>query len=415
MKLIKTTLWSGLISFIRITSGFVSTKVVAILIGPAGVATVGAFINFVAIVLTFGNGAINNGVVKYAAEFKGASLKSLFATSLRISIFSSIFFGTIIILFSYKIGLLLFETSEYVNTIRFLGLCLIFYSLNSLILSILNGLGHIRLFTLINTASTICGLVLTCFLSYYYKVIGALYAVVLSQTIVFLIAIILVLKSKVLNFNDFKHSFSRIIFTKLSQYSLMAVITAITIPVSQIVIRNFIITDLGMDMAGIWQGMTRVSEGYLMVVNTALSTYYLPKLSSLDKDNDIRSELFNGAKLILPLTLLLCIIIYGSREFIVTILYTSEFQSMQKLFFWQVVGDFFKISSFLLAFLLLAKARVKEFIILEVSSACCSIGLNYFFINKYGIEGSSFAFFLNYVVYFFALLFVFRNLLFKKI
>lgn len=44
MKLIKNTLWSGLISFIRIASGFLSTKVVTMLIGPAGVATVGPFI-----------------------------------------------------------------------------------------------------------------------------------------------------------------------------------------------------------------------------------------------------------------------------------------------------------------------------------------------------------------------------------
>lgn len=44
MMLIKNTLWSGLISFIRIASDFLSTKVVAMLIGPIGVATVGAFI-----------------------------------------------------------------------------------------------------------------------------------------------------------------------------------------------------------------------------------------------------------------------------------------------------------------------------------------------------------------------------------
>lgn len=414
MKLVKTTLWSGLISFMRIASGFVSTKVVAVLIGPAGVATVGAFINFVAIVLTFGNGAISNGVVKYTAEFKESDLKPLFSTSLKISIYCSVFFGAIIILFADLITSTLFETSEYINTVRFLGLCLIFYSLNSLLLSILNGLGKIKLFTLINTISTVCGLVLTCFLSYYFRVTGALYAVVLSQTIVFFIAFALVIKNQILKYSDFKHKFSKEIFTKLSHYSLMALITALTVPVSQIIIRNFIITNLGIDMAGIWQGMARISDGYLMVVNTALSTYYLPKLSSLDKENEIRSELFNGAKLILPVTLALCAIIYGCRELIVTILYTNEFQSMQKLFFWQVLGDFFKIASFLLAFLLLAKARVKEFIFLEISATLCSIGLNYFFITKYGIEGSSLAFFLNYLIYFLALIWVFRNLLFKK-
>ncbi len=414
MKLVKTTLWSGFISFLRIASGFVSTKVVAVLIGPAGVATVGAFINFVSIVLTFGNGAINNGVIKYTAELKDSNLKPLFATCLKISVYCSIFFGAIIIFFAKIIGPWIFNSNDFNDTIGFLGVCLIFYSLNTLLLSVLNGLGNIRVYTLINTVSTLTGLVLTCLLSYYFEVRGALYAIVLSQTIVFFIAIALVWKNKLLDFNFFRGAFDQAVFKKLSHYTLMAIVTALSVPLSQIIVRNLINRELGILDAGLWQGMMRISDGYLMVVNTALTTYYLPKLSSLNTDREIKEELFKGAKLILPITLILCAIIYGLREFIVAILYSKDFYQMKDLFFWQIIGDFFKISSFLLAFLLLAKARTKEFIVLEVFSTLVFIGFNYFFINKYGIIGSSFAFFLSYLIYFLSLLWVFKNLLFKN-
>ncbi|RYE13476.1 MAG: O-antigen translocase, partial [Rickettsiales bacterium] len=89
MKLVKTSLFTAVVTFIRIASGFVAGKVVAMITGPAGVALIGQFTNFVSIILTVSNGAINTGVVKYTAEnekneFK---LKKLFSTALRISIY----------------------------------------------------------------------------------------------------------------------------------------------------------------------------------------------------------------------------------------------------------------------------------------------------------------------------------------
>ena len=72
----------------RATNGKV-TKIVAIIIGASGVAIVGAFANFIAIILAFANGAINNGIVKYSSEYKSDEQKSkeLFSTSFRISLF----------------------------------------------------------------------------------------------------------------------------------------------------------------------------------------------------------------------------------------------------------------------------------------------------------------------------------------
>ncbi len=48
MQLIKTSFFSGIITIIRIASGFVANKVVAVYTGPSGVAVIGAFTNFIA-------------------------------------------------------------------------------------------------------------------------------------------------------------------------------------------------------------------------------------------------------------------------------------------------------------------------------------------------------------------------------
>lgn len=46
MKLIKTSVFSGIITFIKIAAGFVAAKVIATITGPSGVALLGQFTSF---------------------------------------------------------------------------------------------------------------------------------------------------------------------------------------------------------------------------------------------------------------------------------------------------------------------------------------------------------------------------------
>lgn len=73
MKLIKTSLLSGVASLIKIFTLLGINKVLAIYTGPSGYALVGQLQNAVQIFSTFASGAISTGVTKYTAEYGGAS------------------------------------------------------------------------------------------------------------------------------------------------------------------------------------------------------------------------------------------------------------------------------------------------------------------------------------------------------
>ena len=88
--------------------------------------------------------------------------------------------------------------------------------------------------------------------------------------------------------------------------------------------------------AGIWQGMMRISDGYLMLITSSLATYYLPKLASLHTNKELRAEIIHGYKIILPAVFFSCTVIYFLRFFIIKVLYTSDFSSMSDLFFYQL-------------------------------------------------------------------------------
>jgi len=48
------------------------------------------------------------------------------------------------------------------------------------------------------------------------------------------------------------------------------------LPVSQLIIRNFVITHISAESAGYWQGVLKISDIYMAVIISSLSLYYLP-------------------------------------------------------------------------------------------------------------------------------------------
>jgi O-antigen/teichoic acid export membrane protein len=417
MKLVKTSFFSAIITFVRISSGFISGKIIALITGPAGVALLGSFTNFITIILTFANGAINTGVIKYTAEHGSddIKIKALFSTSLKISFFCSVIVGFFLVLFSSFFSSLVFSDTLYTKEICVLGFTIIFYSLNTLMISVLNGKGQIKKFTLVNLIGTLVGLLATILLVYFFNLKGAIYALILTPSLVFFITVILLYRTPWFSWSYFGGKLDIKIAKNLGAYSLMAIVSALTIPVSQILIRNMLISKVGINDAGYWQAMLRVSDGYLMLITTSLGTYYLPKLSAITSDSAIKKEVSYGYKIVMPVVLIGCVSIYFLRFFIIELLFSPKFSQMEGLFFWQLIGDLFKVATFLLGYVMVAKAMTTYYIMTEIIFSSLYVFFSWVFVSKFGLIGVTEAFALNYLICFIYMLFIFRKLVFKKI
>lgn len=418
MKLLKTTFFTSLTTLIKIGTSFLANKVVAVIIGPVGIGLMGQFTNFLTLIYNFGNGAINSGVVKYTAEFDGDDnlLKNLFSTSLKITIYFSLSIGFLICIFSNSLSKLLFNTNEYQNPIILLSVTLLLYSLNSLLISIVNGKKKIKIFTLMNTLTSIFGLIVTIILVYYFKILGAIYSLVISQSFVFVFNIMFVIKSRWCKWSLLLIPINKNLKNKLFGFSLMSITSSIVLPISQIIIRTLLLNRFGENAAGYWQASMRISDGYLLLITTSLSTYYLPKLSSIHNNNtELKKEIYNGYKIIIPFIIITSFFIYFFRLEVIQILFSNQFNLVSELLGWQLIGDFFKISSWILAFLMLAKAMTKIFIITEIIFSISLIVLTYFITYFFGLKGVSIAFAINYFIYLVTMLILFRDILFKNI
>ena len=414
--LIKVFSFTGLSTLIKIITSYITVKVVASIIGSGGIALLGQLQNFTAIFTTLGAGGINNGVVKYISEYKENEnyLQRYLRTGLKITLFFSLFFGFILILLSSQISQLVLLDDKYYYVFIYFGLSLLFLSVNNFLLSILNGFKDFRKYVIINIITSIIGLIFTVILVVAFHLKGALIATVTYQSVVLFVTIYLLRKVDWFNKAVLWGQLNKDIVRKYFSYSLMALVSVATVPVSQLMVRGYLIQNLSVEQAGFWEGMNRISGLYLMFVTSSFSVYYLPKLSEIRTRNLLRIEILRTYKIITPIILGSLIIIYLLKDFVINIIFTKEFYPMKELFLWQLIGDFFKIMSWILAFLMVAKSMTKIYIFTEIIFAFLFVGLAIYFIDKNGIIGASQSYCLTYLLYFLVMVVIFRKILFKN-
>lgn len=410
MTLIKTSVLTAISTIITVISAFIINKVVAIYSGPSGLALIGQLKDFVTMLTNISNGAITQGIVKYTAEYETIERKQkIFSTSIIISLISSLVIAIGLFGFSDYLSELILKDVQYSNVFAVFGLTIFLFALNTILMSILNGQKEIKKYVLVNIVNSVVVLILTSLLIISFNIQGALYALVINQSIVFFITSLFVVKSVWFKWEYFKQGIDKDSLIKLSKYSLMAITSAIAAPVSFLIIRNHIGENLGWDNAGYWQGIWYISSMYLLVVTTSLSVYYLPKLSSISDKIELKKEILNGYKIIMPLVICMSLGIYLLKEYVIIIAFSEKFMPMIELFKWQLIGNIIKIASWLFSYLMLAKAMTKIFISTEILFSFSFVVISIFFINNFGLIGVTYAFTLNYVLYFFAVYLIFRK------
>lgn len=410
MNLLKTSFFTGIATIIKLVSSFLINKLMAVYVGPSGVAFIGQFQNFSQVVQSFANGAINNGVVKYVSEYRDDLIekRKILSTALFINIFCSIVTGLFLFFLRDELSIRLLKSLEFSKVFVVFAVTIILFALNALLVSVLNGERDITRYVLVNISASISGLIVTWFLVVKYHLLGALFALVLNQSVVFFVAIIFVVRSNWFRLGNFFTGIDKKYTLRLLKYSLMAITTALTMPFAQMIVRNYIGNYLSWDAAGYWQGITKISDAYLLLATTILGVYYIPRLSQIDNACLLKKEILYGYKIILPSTIIFAVAIYILRKELIFVLFTKQFIPMLELFKFQLLGDILKIGSWLLACVMVAKAMTKLFIVTEIIFNLSYVILAYICLHIWGLPGVTVAFAINYFLYWMTMVFVIK-------
>lgn len=413
-ELFKVTSLNGLSVLIKIMVGFVTSKVIAVYIGPAGMALVGNFRNFTTAIENLGILGFQNGIIKYVADYQNQEDKQRsFLATVTMAILLIVLLLSVLLFFTatYWNAMLFGTNFQYSTVFKALALCLPWYIGSVFLTAVLNGFEAYEKVIKVNIIGNLLGLFLSVILIYYYKEFGALMAIVLAPSMVFLVTLYYLYHQ----LNYFRISLRNFHFESLrnlSEYSLMALVSAVVGPLVLLSLRNTIIHTLSYEAAGYWEALTRISSYYFLFLSTILTVYYLPKLSKSESVAETKSLFWSYFKGIVPFFIIGLVVLYLLRGYLIPILFSPDFHPVSELFFWQFVGDAFKAMALILGYQFFAKKLTKAFIVTEIFSFAVLWLSGQYLVNVFGIEGIAMANTVTYGVYLITLSVYFRKQLF---
>lgn len=411
LNLIKTSLLNAIAVGVRMLTLLSINKILAIYVGPAGYAALGQFQNAVQMISTLASGAINTGVTKYTAEYQDneAEQRKVWQTAGTIALTGSLVLSVLVFIFRERLALGFLGDAQLSTVFVWFAATLVLFVFNTLLLAILNGKKDIQRYVLANIAGSVLALAITVLMVVNLGLLGALIALAVYQSLAFFATLFLCLKTPWFRWRELVGEVDLPVAKNLAKYTAMAITTAVTVPFSHILIRNHLGQTLGWEAAGYWEAMWRLSGAYLMLVSTTLSVYYLPRLSELKNWIEIKKEIVSGYKVILPVAIACAGFVYLMREFIILTLFSTAFMPMETLFLWQLVGDTLKIASWLLAFVMLAKAMTAIYIATEIIFSALFYFLLTFLLPYYGLESAAISHAIVYFVYLCIMYFILNN------
>jgi len=168
-----------------------------------------------------------------------------------------------------------------------------------------------------------------------------------------------------------------------------------------LLVRGLIARDLGLEAAGLFAASWGVTIQYVGFLLTAMSADYYPRLAGVINDRDTAARLMNDQiQLCLTLGGPLLLLLIGLAPWVLMLLYSADFTSATEMLQWQTVGNFFKLASWPLGFALIASARSGLYLAVELLWNGLFLGLLHLGLPSVGLTMAGTAFFAAYVIHF---------------
>jgi PST family polysaccharide transporter len=181
-------------------------------------------------------------------------------------------------------------------------------------------------------------------------------------------------------------SFSPQSFSALGGFAGVALSILLFGNVVNFYVRGLAIREFGAETAGLWQALVKLSGSYGQVFTAMISIAFFPKLSEKIADKKATVDFIKqNALLWTPIIAGGLLIVYFLRNYLISWLFSVEFVPAGALILPQLAGDFFNLSSYFLAYWLLAEARIITFIITQAISAAVYVASIYLLLPFLGI------------------------------
>ncbi|MDO9147072.1 MAG: O-antigen translocase [Hydrogenophaga sp.] len=412
-QIFKSSAILGGASVINIVIGIVKVKVLAVLLGPAGVGLMGLYQNIMGIASTLaGCGMGNSGVRQLAASAGEASTLAIVRRALWLgNLVLGLAGGAILWLLREPVALWVFGSATHVAEVGWLGLGVLLTLISGSQTALLQGLRRIGDLARISIASAFISAAVGIGLVYGLGQAGVLWFVLAAPAISALVAGYYAARlPRPHTPRDWQAIQQQ--WQAMLKLGIPFMAAGLLTLVTQLAARSLILRELGLDAAGHFQAAWAISMTYIGFVLGAMGADYYPRLTEAINDHARARQLVNEQTemaLLLAGPALLAMITFA--PWAIHLLYAESFAPATEVLRWQALGDILKVASWPMGFILLAKGRGGLFILTELSWNVSYLSGAVIGIQSWGLLAAGVGFFIAYLMHFFVMLWVGASLI----
>ncbi|WP_141719726.1 MATE family efflux transporter [Roseivirga misakiensis] len=410
----KSSSWSFSAVVFRALGGLTINKLFAFFLGAPGITLLSHFQNLTALFTLLPNEGVNRSIMKYWSDpqmsehdklrhFKTSFwiTSTIFGVTLGVLYFwhHDYFFDRFITAYTPREFLIIFIPSVF--------LMLMSGYLNSVILA----LREVKAYAVINILSLLL-LVGIVYVGVNYGTIDqALLSFAIGYAAMFFLALIyLIRRRKSIKLGMGKPDKASV--KRIGKFIAMAISAIVFGKLLDFGVRDYAIELYDLERTGLWQAVAKMSTSYLLVFSGTVGVIYYPKIASLIHERGaLRQYVLKVMGFMTFVSIMALGIYYLNKEFILNLFFADGFDKAAYLVRYQVIGDFFALLAYLLAYVLSARVQTMKYIAAQFVSALIYLGLLSVLIDQYNLEAFTLAYMFRYIGFFLILLVFNRKLL----
>lgn len=390
---------SAIVMFIRM----VRTKVLAVLLGPAGVGLEAIYDSVITLwrsVVDLGTGSSGVRQIAAAVGTGDAQVVARTAHTLRrVCLVLGLLGSAGLFLLREPVSRLAFGNSDYATAIGWLAIVPLLGSLTGGQGALLQGMRRIGELAKLNVFGTLISVVLTIPLVYLwganaipaYLILSVAGTIALSWWYVRRIPL-----EKV--HVPLRESFAEA--GRLVRLGVVFLASGLMTTGSLFAMRILVTREAGIDGAGEFQAANALSLVYIGFVLQAMGTDFYPRLTAVAGDNARCNQLVNDQteiSILLGLPGILGTITFA--PWVIHVFYSDRFGVAADILCWQVAGMLFRLISWPMAFVMVAKGRAAAYFWTDLAAYSLYVLLGWIGLRVAGLPGAGIAFLGMYVGY----------------
>ncbi len=407
-QIFRSSAITGGATVINILIGIVKVKVLAVLLGPAGIGLMGLYQNIMGIASTLaGCGVGTSGVRQLAASSGEASTLAIVRRTLWLA---NLILGLtgmgILWLLREPVTQLVFGDTTHVVEVGWLSLGVLLTLIAGSQTALLRGLRRIGDLARVNIISAFSGATVGILLVYLLGQDGVLWFVLTAPALSILTASYYAAR---LPRPQTPHDWQAINqqWMTMLKLGIPFMAAGLLTLATQLAARSIILRELGLDASGYFQAAWAISMTYIGFVLAAMGADYYPHLSAHIKDHVRARQLVNEqAEIALLLAGPILLGMITLAPWAIHLLYSESFAPATEVLRWQVLGDILKISSWPMGYIVLAQGRGGIYIGTQLTWNIAYLATLYLGIQEWGLISAGVAYWISYVTYYAVMLLV---------